>query len=215
MKKLGTKITDANGGMDCPVNYRKAINMLTTHPYKNARLYHLVVTGSNNRDDYRWAIDAICRKLRAEGMPVMWKACYELDEQKRFHAHFFLLIESVDKVPCSIIRYRVDGWLVSKLAERKLGFTIAPPLDAMHRVGGKEVNYAHVPKKAGPKLDDCLVWISYLYKVRSKAGVVGQTYTSSTNRGTVKVKPSASSLPAPTMTNTNPEPHGPVHLPPP
>lgn len=188
MNKLRTTITDANGGMHSPTNYRKAINMLTTHPFRNARLYHLVLTGSDDRNDYRWAIDSLCRKLRAEGMPVMWKACYELDDHKRFHAHFFLLIESADKVPCTILRYRVDGWLVSKLAERKLGFTIAPPLDPMHKVGGKHANYASVPKKAGPKLDDCLCWISYLFKARSKAGVEGQIYTSSTNRGTLKVR---------------------------
>lgn len=191
MKKDGTYITDSvkNGGLHSQVNYRKAKAMLLTHPYVNGRLYHLVLTGSEDRDDYRWAIDRLCRELRANGMPVMWKAAYERDEKKRFHAHYFLLIESHHKIPCQWIRYRKGEFLESLMAEKKLGFTIAPPGKEVHHYRGKQQNYAHVPKKASPRLDDAVVWISYLFKARSKTEVEGQIYTSSTNRGSVKVRP--------------------------
>jgi hypothetical protein len=189
MKKLTTKITEANEGMHSPTNYRKAMDMLLTHPYTNARLYHLVLTGSEKREDYRWAVERLCKELRSKDMPCMWKACYELDDKKRFHMHLFLLVESANKVPCTIIRYRKGGWLVNKLAERGIGFNISQPQNQIHWQGGTPQNYAYVPKKAGPKLDDCLVWVSYLYKVRSKAGVEGQIYTSSTNRGSAKARP--------------------------
>lgn len=193
MKKLRTAITDANGGMDSPRNYSLAMKMLLDHPYLNARLYHLVLTGSEDREDYRWAIDRLCRELRANGMPCMYKACYELDEDKRFHAHYFLLVESHFKIPCQWIRYRKGEFLTSLLAERNLGFNISQPQNRIHWKDGEPQNYAYVPKKASPKLDDCLIWISYLYKVRSKEGVVGQIYTSSTNRGSAKVRPAKTS----------------------
>ncbi len=189
MKKDGTYITDANGGLHSQVNYRKAKQMLLTHPFTNARLYHLVLTGSEDRKDYQWAIDLLCRELRANDMPVMWKACYERDDKKRFHAHYFLLIEAHHKIPCQIMRYRKGEFLESRLSERGLQFTIAPPGKDVHHYKGKQQNYAFVPKKAGPRLDDALIWISYLFKARSKQDVEGQIYTSSTNRGSEKVRP--------------------------
>ena len=113
----------------------------------------------------------------------MWKGCYEVDVKKRFHCHIFLLIEAKKRHPDSLLHFDKEGnWLVTMLKKKEIGFTIAHPKNVMHWVAGKQVNYAYVPKKASPKLDNVVVWISYLYKVRSKEGVVGQKYTSSTNR---------------------------------
>lgn len=195
MKLYRTKITDANGGMHSLPNYRKAEQMLVNHPYINARLYHLVLTGSEDRKDYRWALDSLCKKLRRMNMPCQWKACYEVDEQKRFHMHVFLLVEAAYRVPCQVIRYRQDGWLTSLLEQRGLGFHISQPQNALHHQNGKPGNYAYVPRKAGDKLHDCCEWISYLFKVRSKEGVVGQIYTSSTNRGSAKARSAAPAEP--------------------
>lgn len=183
-KALSTIITDANGGMHSPVNYRKAMNMLKTHPYSLGLLYHIVLTGSEDRKVYRKAVELLCKQLRANGMPCRYKACYERDKKKRFHKHMFILIEAKDAHPDSIIHYKQGDWFTAMLDGLGLGFKIAEPSNPskMHYVAGKQVNYAYVPKKASPKLDDCLVWISYLYKVRSKDGVEGQIYTGSTNR---------------------------------
>lgn len=195
-KKVETSIHIANGGNHSPVNYRKAKEMLHPHPYRLGYLYHIVLTGSEDRAVYRKAVELLCKELRKNGMPCRYKACYELDKFKRFHKHVFILIEAQHFHPDTIIHYRKGHWFTEMLAGLGLGFKIAPPQDSMHRVAGKQVNYAHAPKKAGPKLDDCLVWISYLTKVRSKEGVIGQIYTGSTNREGNKSPPPSAALPA-------------------
>ena len=195
-KKLETIIHRANGGNHSPVNYRKHMNMLLDHPYSNGRLYHIVFTGSEDPTVYRKAVELLCKQLRAKGMPCHYKACYERDKFKRFHKHVFLLIEANIANPDTIIHFRKGHWFTKTTEDLGLAFTIAQPLDPMHQVAGKKVNYAYVPKKASPKLDDCLIWISYLTKVRSKAGVECQTYTGSTNRKAKKPIPPSAALPA-------------------
>ena len=195
VRKWSTWITDQNGGMHSPVNYRKARQMLLTHPYRNGRLYHIVFTHSEDRKVYRYIVDQLCKQLKAKGMPCRWKACYERDKKKRFHMHVMLLVEARFVNPDSIIHFKDGDWL-TELAKRKgVKFTIAEPDDPMHLVAGKKVNYMHVPTKAGPKLEDALIRISYLYKVRSKEGVEGQIYTGSTNIEDKPHSPSAA-LPA-------------------
>jgi hypothetical protein len=188
MIKITTPITEkkGNGGMHSVVNYRKAMDMLTNHPYKHGRLYHITLTGSEERTIYRKVLDRLCKELRTNGMPVMWKACYERDEKKRFHMHIFLLIECHTTHADSVMHYRKGNFLDNLTKSNGLAFTIAEPDNPMHYVAGKQVNSMYVPKNAGPKLDDCLIWISYLFKARSKADVGGQIYTSSTNRGSAK-----------------------------
>ena len=188
-KKWSTPITDANGGMHSPVNYAKARKMLLEHPYSIGLLYHVVLTGSEDRKVYRKAVERLCKELRANGMPCRYKACYERDKFKRFHKHVFLLIEAKDAHPDTIIHFRKGHWFTEMTGKLGLSFKIAQPQDEMHQVGGKKVNYAYVPKKPGAKLDDCLCWISYLYKARSKEGVEGQLYTASTNRKPKIVSP--------------------------
>ena len=195
-KKVETSIHLANGGNHSPANYRVHKKMLYPHPYKNGRMFHIVFTGSEYRLVYRQAVDRLCKKLRTNGMPCRWKACYERDKFKRFHMHLFILIEADEFNPETIIHYRKGHWFTEMLAELGVGFKVAPPQDPMHQVAGKQVNYAYVPKKACAKLDDCLVWISYLTKVRSKAGVEGQVYTGSTNREGKKSSLPSAALPA-------------------
>jgi hypothetical protein len=170
--------------------------MLYPHPYSNGRLYHIVLTGSEDRKVYRKAVELLCKQLRTKGMPCRYKACYERDKFKRFHKHVFLLIEAFDHDPDTIIHYRKGHWMTEMLSGLGLGFKIAQPQDPIHYVSGKQVNYAYVPKKAGPKLDDCLLWISYLTKVRSKTGVEGQIYTASTNREPSKITSLSAGSPA-------------------
>jgi hypothetical protein len=60
------------------------------------------------------------------------------------------------------------------MQKRKLSYYIAPLENPMHRARlGKRVNYATL---GGEKLIDCLVWISYLVKSRSKVGGLKRTY---------------------------------------
>lgn len=165
------------------------MDMLKTHPYTHGRLYHLIMTGSENREHYRSALYDLCKHLRTNGMPVMWKACYERDDLKRFHMHVMLLIECHHTHADSVMHYRKGNVIETIMTRHGLGFDIAQPAHPMHYVAGKQVNSMYVPKSAGPKLDDALCWISYLFKKRSKEGVEGQIYTSSTNRGSEKARP--------------------------
>jgi hypothetical protein len=208
VQKWSTEITDRNGGMHSPVNYVKARNMLLTHPYRNGLMYHLVIKVDNRetKDEepkesdlrilFRKALDRLCKELKARGMPCRYKACYERDKRKRFHKHVMLLVEAKDVHPDSLIHFKEGDWLTEMMKELGLGFYIAAPDDPMHRVGGKQVNYVYVPKKASPKLEDALVRISYLYKVRSKEGVEGQIYTGSTHREPRNITPLSAGYPA-------------------
>lgn len=195
-KKLETIIHRANGGNHSPVNYRKHMNMLLDHPYSIGLLYHIVFTGSEDPKVYRKSVELLCKQLRAKGMPCRYKACYERDKFKRFHKHVFILIEAKESHPDTIIHFRKGHWFTKMMESLGLGFKIAQPHDLMHLVGGKKVNYAYVPKKASSKLEDCLVWISYLTKVRSKEGVGCQVYTGSTNREGKKPDSPIAALPA-------------------
>jgi hypothetical protein len=186
MIKITTPVTDKNGGIHSVRHYRAAMEMLQNHPYKHGRLYHLTLTGSEDKAVYRKVLDALCKKLRTNKMPVMWKACYERDAKKRFHQHIYLLIEANDRHPDSVMHYRKGNFLESLTTDNGLAFTIAQPDNPMHYVAGKQVNSMYVPKTPCARLDDALVWISYLYKMRSKEDVGTQIYTSSTNRGSAK-----------------------------
>jgi hypothetical protein len=190
-KKVETTITNFqdNGGIHDLAQYRKGQAMLLNNPYKASRLYHVVFTGSENPEDYQYAINALAEKLRDNNMPCQWKGAYERDCKKRFHFHVFIMVESHYANPCYYIRYAKDGWLVEQLRKYneshgcKLAFQVAAPKGDIHRTRlGKRKNYATLPK--GPKLDNCLEWISYIYKTRSKDDTMKQTYTSSRNRKT-------------------------------
>lgn len=185
-KKLTTKVTEGrNGGIHCVRSYRKATQWLDFHTFTNAQLFHLVLKGSDNRQDYEDALDRLCEKLRDSGMPVEWRAAYELDPAKGFHRHVFLLIEAKDHKPLAILKFKEGGWLVEMLKRYGLEFYIAPPRGAIHLTSeGKAKSYAYVPKTPGAMLDDCKEWLSYAYKARSKEDVAGPVYSSSRKKTT-------------------------------
>jgi hypothetical protein len=60
------------------------------------------------------------------------------------------------------------------MQKRSLTYHIAPPENPIHRTKlGKKLNYATL---AGAKLADCIVWISYLVKRRSKVDAMQRIY---------------------------------------
>jgi hypothetical protein len=83
--------------------------------------------------------------------------------------HAFLLVEAKLNNPCHIINRKADGWLAIMLLKRGLDFALNSPRSPMH-YGKDQIpkNYASVPKTKGAKIADCVLWISYLYKNRSK-----------------------------------------------
>jgi len=185
-KKLTTGATGGiNGGIHDVRAYRKACHWIENHTFTNAQLFHVVFKGLDkienaNRDDYETALDRLCEKLRDLGMAVEWRAAYEVDDTKGFHRHVFLLVEAAFRKPIGILRHRKGGWLTEMLAGFNLEPWIARPRGDIHKTRkGHPKRYAYAPKTPGAMLEDCKDWLSYIYKVRSKAGVVGNIYSSS------------------------------------
>lgn len=174
MKKEETVITLANGGMDNQKAYRKMKDMLKYNYYTCPRLYHIVMMGSEQSREYQAAMKALCLELRRQDIPCQWKGCLEVEDEKGLHFHVFILAEAKHRNPCSVLNHNAQHWLNVMMQKRELTYYIAPPENPMHRTGlGKRLNYATL---AGEKLTDCLVWISYLVKSRSKIEGISRIY---------------------------------------
>lgn len=174
MIKEETIITLTNEGMHSQKAYRKMKDMLNSNTYNSPRLYHLVLMGSELSNDYQAAMKALCLELRRQNIPCQWKACLEVDAEKGLHFHVFILTEAKYRSPCAVLNHNAQHWLNVMMLKRGLTYHIAPPESAIHRTKlGKKLNYATL---AGEKLADCIVWISYLVKSRSKLDSMTHTY---------------------------------------
>jgi hypothetical protein len=183
-----TPVLDRNGGMHRQKQFRRIKAMLTGHGYKQPRLYHLVLVDQTETIDQQGAarflkaLKVLCLELRKNDIPTRWRACLERDDKKGMHFHVYVLVDAVKKNPCSIINKKTgkEGWLRNMLEKQVLGFHLSPPKSNMHRVGGtvqgRRNNYASL---AGDKLADCIQWISYLAKARSKPDDIRGIYFSS------------------------------------
>jgi hypothetical protein len=174
MIKEETTITLANEGMHSQKAYRKMKDMLNNNTYTAPRLYHLVFMGSELSKDYQCAMKALCLELRRQSIPCQWKACLEVDDEKGLHFHAFILTEAKHRSPCAVLNHNAQHWLNVMMLKRGLTYYIAPPHNLIHRNReGKQLNYATL---AGQKLADCLIWISYLAKTRSKLDSMAHIY---------------------------------------
>ena len=170
MKKATTKVTSAkkNGGLHDLRQYKTAKTMLETHPYQDARLYHLCFTGSTQVAPYKEAIKALVEHLRDCKMPCQYRAALEESESNKIHMHIFILVEAKHRDP-NIVINRKDGWLKTMVLKKDLEFYLNHPKDPIHfsRLGNQKL-YANLPPSKPEKVRNCLEWISYLYKNRSK-----------------------------------------------
>lgn len=179
--------------------YRRIKAMFEGHGYTHPRLYHLVLMDDVDSLDagrFLAAIKALCKQLTDFNVPHRWRGCLERDDEKGMHFHVFILANAAYYNPCSIINtsrgkrvpYKKDAsdkrkhrlTLRSMLEKRALKFHLSQPKADMHRVGataeGRRLNYASI---AGDKRADCLEWISYLVKARSKPDDIRGIYFSS------------------------------------
>lgn len=183
-----TPVLERNGGMHRQKQFRRIKAMLTEHGYKQPRLYHLILMDDTETAErqgaarFLKALKVLCLELRQNGIPTRWRACLERDEKKGMHFHVYVLVDAAKQNPCAYINKKTgkEAWLRNMLEKRALRFYLSPPKADMHRVGGtaegKRKNYASL---AGDKLDDCIQWISYLAKARSKPDGVRNIYFSS------------------------------------
>jgi hypothetical protein len=209
-KRTTTKTTNTlkNGGIHSVRHYKAACDWINTHTFINAQLWHIVLFGSTDRASYQKALDRLLELLRDAGMRVEWRAAYEYDSEKEshkaLHRHVFLMIEASTHKPIGILNNKAGATgLRAKLALYGVKFHIAPPGDDLGIHGGQP--YMYVPKKEGVKRHDCREWIAYIYKVRSKEGVVGTIYSASRNRTTKAPEQAQDAATAPV------QPNQPVH----
>jgi hypothetical protein len=171
LNRVRTKVTSAkdNGGLHSPREFKKAKAMLEDCSYKKPRLYHLCLMDSTQVKTYQDIIKALVAELRRNKIPCQWKAALEEDDSKYLHMHIYLLVEAIDNNPDHILNRKDYGWLHTLAAKNDISFKLNHPRDPIHfKEDGNHKNYATLPKSKPEKLADCIEWISYLYKMRSK-----------------------------------------------
>lgn len=194
-KKRGKWITDVtsgrdNGGIHRQEEFKKAVQMLTTcaHTLPNARLFHVCLTGGNT-PVYQLIIKRLCRALKSQDVVTKYKACIEHDQTKGEHCHLFIVLSSVDQQTARFItatdeskKRMVNDSTLLKVIHHTL--TECPTL--RYRVMApqhpncnpsadgsppKRVAFLQFNQTNQAFFDNAVEWLSYAYKVRSKAGI--------------------------------------------
>lgn len=181
MKRIKGKVVDAknNGGFHDLRAYKKAEAMLRNHDYKEARLYHLCFTDSEDKEVYLSAIKALAEHLRKHNIRCQYKAGLEISKSGKLHMHIFILADAGLNIPDHILNRKSDGWLALLCLRKGIDFYLNHPRNPLHYgKDGSQKNYATVPKTKPEKVNDCCTWIQYLYKNRDKP-TTGTVYFSS------------------------------------
>lgn len=182
MKKLTTKVTAGrNGGIHSARAFHRITSMLLNHDFRSPRLYHLELiddvfeTDKPNR--LLKMVKRITRHLQAKDLRYRWRACFEKDEAKSYHLHVFFFVDDGCINPDSIFNSTKTAWLRKTSDKHGIRCVINPPKNSIHwSKNGNQKNYALT--STIDKFDDCINWLSYLVKSRSKPDS-GQVYFSS------------------------------------
>lgn len=150
----------------------KSVNQLfTTHDLKDPVLYHIILSGSQDKKAYqavmKYLMQHIRTKCRAERI-----GAFEVGEEKSgLHAHAFVIIETADHFPSDLLDVREGKWIARCIKRTGISIRIEPPKNWMH--GGQMFARMNTPKK----LENCINWATYILKLRSKDAVPGrETY---------------------------------------
>jgi len=174
---MSNAILNANGGLDSARALSTAHDIMLNHGMKQPVLFHMILGGGKDIAAYQSAIKAIVRKLRIHGCRVEYFGAYEVAENRGgLHAHCFLLIETEKKLPFKILHVGDNEWLHKFAMKRNLKrIKLAQPQNPIHYSHGKQQFFAR--PVGDERLTDCLKWITYVYKSRSKEEVPGrETY---------------------------------------
>ena len=201
-RKETTPILDRNGGMHHQEQFARIKAMLRDHGYQKPRLYHLVLMSEIEMTDakpFLKAVKALCLHLRSFGISTRWRAALERDDEKGLHLHLYLLVDASTHNPCAIINTKTSiagpttrtrkgekrksppGWMREMFWRHGITVHLSKPKSDIHRVGGtvhgRRQSYAAVTTPA--KIADCIEWLSYLAKARSKPEDIRGIYFSS------------------------------------
>lgn len=182
-KKYSSAVLQANGGLHSERALYTAHDILKNHDLRQPVLFHMVFTGSQVKADYKAAIKALVKRLRTKCRVEYFGAFEVAEDRGGLHAHCFFVIETSKHFPTKILNVN-DGEFLHRLTKKHnlaKRIHIAHPENPMH--GGE---FFARPVKEGGKLTDCLAWVSYEFKQRSKESVPGrETYFNSEFRANV------------------------------
>jgi hypothetical protein len=115
------------------------------------------------------------QKLRRKGIRCSYQACREIDDgPKGDHLHAYICCDASQVIPDQILNLTLDGWLYQYAANVGAYVHLNSPRDPMH----SGLRYMTLPPSKPEKIDDAKIWITYLFKRRTKPAS-GEIYTSS------------------------------------
>lgn len=157
--------------------YRNAVKKITDclPLYREARLYHLCFEGKTHPEHMKM-LHALRQMATRAGIECEWFAAREVaDATKADHLHVFMLIDAYGNNVWKVFNQFDDGQVGQLCNDHGVKFAIFSPKD-FQGIHGRN-NYMALPYK-GPgnretalgrkRLADALVWLTYLYKARSK-----------------------------------------------
>lgn len=173
--KYQTRITEVNEGLHSSRAYRSALKMIEecVQHYFSPRLYHVVFSGAEY-PAHKALLKDLIQRLKRRNIRSSFRAAREKDELKGEHLHIFICVESHLNNPCHILNRKENGWLSIYAGKRGIKVQLNPPRDEMHN--GQ--NYMSLPATKPEKIEDAKLWLSYLFKKRSKPES-GQVYSAS------------------------------------
>lgn len=195
--------------------YRNAVRKITDclPLYREARLYHLCFEGKTHPEHMKM-LHALRQMTVRAGMQCEWFAAREVaDGTKADHLHVFMLIDAHDNNVWKVFNQFDDGQVGQLCGDKGIKFAIFSPKD-FQGIHGRN-NYMALPYQ-GPgnretalgrkRLADALVWLTYLYKARSKPQDDKKWQIFPASRPTRKAAPAAAQevLDAPAVTNPSP-----------
>lgn len=161
--------------------YRKAVETISRclPLYREARLYHLcfegIEEGTSNKTNMAM-LHALVQMAEREGIKCEWFGAREkADTTKKDHLHVFMLIDAYGIKVAKLFNQFEDGRVQQYCKARGVKFAIFSPKDMLGIHGNN--TYMALPYQ-GPgnretelgrqRLEDALIWLSYLGKARSK-----------------------------------------------
>ena len=169
-KKHSNPILDNpdNGGIHSTRRLKSVHTMMTTHGLKNAVVYEFILAGKADKGEYQATIKALVRHIRTQ-CRAEYVGAYEIGSEKGgLHCHCYIIIETAPQIPRYLLDVTAGHWIARRIARTGMSIKIAPPKAPMH--GGAMFAKMDTPAK----LADCIAWVEYHVKGRSKDGVPGR-----------------------------------------
>jgi hypothetical protein len=181
-KRITNSILAKHGGLHSSRQYALGKKMLRdcARSFTSARLYHICIFGKSVRQiDLSW--EATCKELLDRNIDYQWKGAIEFAEafddsdHKGLHKHVFVVVDAHSAMPQMVFNQYSNGpWRTTIQKEYGVQFSIFAPNDPMHN--GRD--YMSLPQSKAEKIEDAVLWISYLYKKNTKPKS-GTVYSSS------------------------------------